>query len=60
MKIRLGGYTVDLGTILWPAVISMATSVLAVVVALRAPESQELVLALGFTSVSMALLAQRG
>jgi len=60
MKIRLGGYTVDIGTILWPAVISMATSVLAVVVALRAPESQELVLALGFTSVSMALLAQRG
>lgn len=51
---------VDLGAILWPAVISMATSVLAVVVALRAPESQELVLALGFTSVSMALLAQRG
>lgn len=50
----------QLDTIVWPAVISVVASVLAVVVALRSPESQELVIALGFTSVSMGLLAQRG
>ena len=50
----------NLKDILWPSVLSVATSLLAVLVALVSPESQELVLALGLTSISMGLLAQRG
>ena len=50
----------DLRSIVWPAVLSAASSLAAVLVALIAPESQELVLALGLSSISLGLLAQRG
>ena len=43
----------------WPAILSAGSALLAVLVALRSPEKGSLVLALGLTSVSMALLAMR-
>ena len=43
----------------WPAILSAGSALLAVLVALSSPERGSFVLALGLTSVSMALLAMR-
>lgn len=50
----------NLGSIIWPAVLSAVAAFSGVLVALISPESQELVLALGLSSISLGILAQRG
>jgi len=48
-----------LRNLVWPAVVSAASSLLAVLTALLDPSKGTLVLALGLTSVAMACLSQR-
>lgn len=49
---------IRLADLIWPAVLAAVASGLAVLVALVSPEKGSLVLALGFTGITMALLAQ--
>lgn len=48
-----------LRNLVWPAVVSATASGLAVLIAVLDPSKGTLVLALGLTAVSMALLSQR-
>jgi hypothetical protein len=45
--------------LVWPAVVSAVSSLLAVLTALLTPEKGSLVLALGLTAIGMACLSQR-
>jgi hypothetical protein len=47
-----------LRSLIWPSVIAAGLSVLAVLIALLAPDKGTLVLALGLSAVTWALLAQ--
>ena len=49
---------IRLADLIWPAVLAAVASGLTLIVALVSPEKGSLVLALGFTGVTMALLAQ--
>ena len=49
---------IRLSDLIWPAVLAAVASGLTLIVALVSPEKGSLVLALGFTGVTMALLAQ--
>ena len=52
-------WLIRLRDIVWPAVLAVVLAVLAILIAIIFPQALAAVLALGISSITMALLAQR-